>query len=150
MKTASWALLALAGFVVMALSVLQVARAYGSFYNDRMVDIRIDELAPGRPEIEVAVRARRATAGAYGAGFGALFLMVALGPYRRGEVWAWWALLASMALVSLLILLRIPFLDTGLGGSTGGGTASGAVIQLLLVAVGLALDAGRLRGERKE
>ena len=148
MKTASWVILAFAGLVTLALSVLQVVRAYGTSYDDRMVDIRISELAPGRPEVEVAVRSRRATAGAYGAGFGALFLIIALGPYRRGELWAWWALLGSMLLVSLLVLLRIPFLETGLGGAVGGGTASGSVYQLLMVGLGLALDAGRLKKGR--
>src|SRR6186713_299613 len=141
MKTASWLILAFAGLVTLALSVLQVVRAYGTSYDDRIVDVRISELAPGRPEVEVAIRARRATAGAYGAGFGALFLMIAVGPYRRGDVWAWWALLTGMLLVSVLILLRVPFLDTGLGGSVGGGTASGSVYQLLMVGLGLALDA---------
>ena len=54
------------------------------------------------------MRARRATAAAYGAGF-------ALGPYSRGDVWAWWALLAGTLVVSVLILLRVPFLGINLG-----------------------------------
>jgi hypothetical protein len=68
----------------------------------------VRELSVGRPELETAVRARRATAAAYAAGFATLFLLISVGPYRRGEVWAWWALLLGMLVVSVLILLRIP------------------------------------------
>ena len=37
----------------------------------------ITELAAGRPEVATAVKARRATAAAYGAGFATLFLAIA-------------------------------------------------------------------------
>jgi len=96
----------------------------------------------------MAVRARRATAAAYGAGFGILFLLVSVGPYRRGDVWAWWALLVGMSVVSVLILLRVPLLRVPSAGSSlvaGAGTAVGSLIQLAIVGVGLALGAGRLR-----
>ncbi|HEX8069944.1 MAG TPA: hypothetical protein VF546_08335 [Pyrinomonadaceae bacterium] len=147
MKTASWVLLALAGVATLALSLVSVARAYGT-YNDRMGGVSVRELATGRPEVETAVRARRATAAAYSAGFATLFLLICVGPYRRGEVWAWWALLVGMLVVAVLILLRLPLLGTGLSGSVGGGTAMGALTQLLLVGAGLALGAGRLRRGR--
>jgi len=144
MKTASWLLLALAGVATLVISLVSVKRAYGT-YNDRVGGTRLSELAAGRPEVETAVRSRRATAAAYSAGFATLFVLISVGPYRRGDVWAWWALLVGMLVVSALILLRIPLLSTGLGGSVGGGTASGSLTQLLLVGVGLALGAGRLR-----
>jgi hypothetical protein len=54
----------------------------------------------------------------------------------------------GMLVVSVLILLRIPLLGTGLTGSVGGGTAVASLIQLLMVGVGLALGAGRLRHGR--
>jgi hypothetical protein len=95
--------------------------------------------------VETALRSRRSTAAAYSAGFATLFLLITVGPYRRGEVWAWWALLVGMLVPSLLILLRVPLLGTGLAGTTGGGTAMGALLQLLIVGVGLALGAGRLQ-----
>ena len=147
MKTASWVLLALAGVATLAISLVSAARAYGT-YRDRMGGIRVSELAAGRPEVETAVRARRATAAAYAAGFATLFLLISVGPYRRGDVWAWWALLVGMLVVSVLILLRVPLLGTGMGGAVGGGTASGSVTQLVIVGVGLALGAGRLRRGR--
>lgn len=148
MKTASWVLLAFAGVATLAISLVSVERAYGT-YNDHVGGVSVRELSAGRPEIETALRARRATAAAYSAGFAALFLLICVGPYRRGEVWAWWALLVGILVVSLLILLRLPVLGTGLGGAAGGGTASGTLLQLALVGAGLALGAGRLRRVRR-
>lgn len=147
MKTASWVLLALAGVATLVISLLSAERAYGT-YNDRIGGASLSQLSAGRPEVETAVRARRATAAAYGAGFATLFLLISVGPYRRGEVWAWWALLVGMLVVSVLILLRIPLLGTGLAGTVGGVTAMASLIQLLMVGVGLALGGGRLRQGR--
>ncbi len=144
MKTASWILLALAGVLILVFSLVSVARAYGTS-ADSLGGVSVSKLSEGRPDVETAIRSRRATAAAYSAGFATLFLLITLVPYRRGEVWAWWALLVGMLVVSGLILLRVPLLNTGLAGSSGGGTAVASLIQLLLVGVGLALGAGRLR-----
>ncbi len=147
MKTASWVLLALAGVATLLLSLVSAARAYGT-YNDSIGGVSVSKLSAGRPEVEKAVRSRRATAAAYSSGFATLFLLISVGPYRRGDVWAWWALLVGMLLVSVLILLRVPLLGTGLSGSAGGGAVMGSLNQLLMVGVGLALGAGRFRHGR--
>jgi len=147
MKTASWVLLALAGVATLLLSLVSAARAYGT-YNDSIGGVSVSKLSAGRPDVEKAVRSRRATAAAYSSGFATLFLLISVGPYRRGDVWAWWALLVGMLLVSVLILLRVPLLGTGLSGSAGGGAVMGSLTQLLMVGVGLALGAGRLRHGR--
>jgi hypothetical protein len=147
MKTASWVLLALAGVATLLLSLVSAARAYGT-YNDSIGGVSVSKLSAGRPDVETAVRSRRATAAAYSSGFATLFLLISVGPYRRGDVWAWWALLVGMLLVSVLILLRVPLLGTGLSGSAGGGAVMGSLTQLLMVGVGLALGAGRLRQGR--
>jgi len=109
MKTASWVLLALLGTATLLLSLLSAARAYGHFYVDRVGGMKASELAAGKPVVETAVRSRRATAAAYGAGFGMLFLLISVGPYRRGDVWAWWALLVgnTLALVSAITYDKI-------------------------------------------
>src|SRR5215510_6810942 len=99
MKTASWILLAVVGLLTLLGSVVSLAIAYGT-ERDQIGPASLTELAAGRPDIATAVRARRATAAAYGAGFATLFLAIVLGPYRRGEVWAWWALLAGTLVVS--------------------------------------------------
>ena len=51
----------------------------------------------------------------FGAGYGLLFLIIALVPYRRGDVWAWWAILAGTIVTCSIILLRNPVLGTNLG-----------------------------------
>ena len=63
-------------------------------------------------------------------------------------MWAWKTLLAGMLVVSVLILLRVPFLDINLrtpGAVTGAGTALSTLVQLAVVGLGLALGRGRLK-----
>ena len=147
MKTASWILLAVVGSLTLFGSVASLVVAYGT-ERDQIGPASLAELSAGKPDVAVAIRARRATAAAYGVGFATLFLAIVLGPYRRGDVWAWWALLAGMLVVSLLILLRVVFLGVQLTAPsrvTGAGTALSAILQLVLVLLALALDAGRLR-----
>jgi hypothetical protein len=149
MKTASWVILAVAGALTLLGSLSSLAIAYFSVIEDRVGPATLSELSAGRPDVATAVKARRATAAAYGAGFATLFLAITLGPYRRGDVWAWWALLSGALVVSVLILLRIPFLRINLGAPaalTGAGTALTTLTQLGVVALGLAFGAGRLKG----
>src|SRR5438876_8273676 len=114
MKTASWIILVVVGALTLLGSLVSLGRAYSSA-GDQIGPASLAELSVGRPEVATAVRARRATAAAYAAGFATLFLAITLGPYRRGDVWAWWALSAGTLVVSVLILLRVPFLDIRLG-----------------------------------
>ena len=149
MKTSSWVILVVAGVLTLLGSLFSLGIAYVSLVEDRIGPASLAELSVGRPEVATAVRARRATAAAYGAGYATLFLAISLGPYRRGDVWAWWALLAGTLVVSVLILLRVPFLGINLGAPTavtGAGTALTTLVQLGVVGLGLALGAGRLRG----
>jgi hypothetical protein len=146
-KTVSWVLLLLAGVLTLLGSLVSLGIAYGSS-RDQIGPASLTELSAGRPEVATAVRARRATAAAYGAGFATLFLAITLGPYRRGDAWAWWALLAGMLVVSVMIVLRVLFLGVRLGTPSavvGAGTALFSLIQLAVVSLGLALGAGRLR-----
>jgi hypothetical protein len=136
MKAASWIILLIVGSLTLLASLGSLSVAYFSA-QDQLGTANLTELSVGRPEVATAVRARRATAAAYAAGFATLFLAIILGPYRRGDVWAWWVLAAGTLVVSVLILLRGPFLGTWSG-------APPALIQLVLVGVGLALGAGRL------
>src|SRR2546425_6993810 len=138
MKTASWIILVVAGALTLLGSLVSLGVAYGSD-RDQIGPASLVELSVGRPEVATAVRARRATAAAYAAGFATLFLAITLGPYRRGDVWAWWALSAGTLVVSALTLLRVPFLHIRLG-------APAAVGPLGVVGPGLALGAGPLGG----
>ena len=120
MKKASWIILSVVGGLTLLGSLFSVGVAYASLVEDKIGPATLTELSAGSPDLATAVKARRATAGAYGAGFATLFLAITLGPYRRGDVWAWWALLAGMLVVSVLILLRVPFLGINLGAPRGG------------------------------
>jgi hypothetical protein len=111
--------------------------------DDQIGPVSLSELAAGRADLATAVRARRATAASYGAGFALFFLLISAGPYRRGDVWAWWALLLPTLLLAALVLLRMPML-----GSRLDGTSTAALIQLVIVGLGLALGAGRLGSRR--
>ena len=149
MKRASWIILTVVGALTLLGSLVSLGIAYGSV-QDQIGPATLDELSLGRPEVAVALRARRATAAAYGAGFATLFLAITLGPYRRGDGWAWWALLAGTLVVSGLILLRVPLLGIQLGAAaavTGAGTALASLVQVAVAGLGLALDVGRLSGK---
>jgi hypothetical protein len=149
MKNASWIILTVVGALTLLGSLVSLSVAYSSV-QDQIGPATLDELSLGRPEVAIALRARRATAAAYGAGFATLFLAIALGPYRRGDVWAWWALSAGTLVVSGLILLRVPLLGIQLGAAaavTGAGTALASLVQVAVAGLGLALDAGRLGGK---
>ncbi len=148
MRTSSWITLVVAGALMLLGSLVSLGVAYTSAVDDRIGPATLTELSAGRPEVATALQARRATAAAYGAGFATLFLCITLGPYRRGDAWAWWALLAGMLVVSVLILLRLPFLGINLAApsaDTGASTAITTLVQLGVVGLGLALGWGRLR-----
>jgi hypothetical protein len=142
MRTASWILLTLVGalFLLGALGSTFVA------YTGRE-----DPLMPGGPTVDAvenvhpglanALRGRRATAAAFAAAYAVLFLSVVLVPYRRGDVWSWWAILGSSVALGLITMLRVPALGTRLGAGTG-------LIQLVAVLVALLLDVRRLRAAR--
>ena len=142
LRTVSWVLLA---FLAAATLVLGLNSARVAYLSDPARDalvagrVTVRDLAGWNEEAATSVRARRATAASYAAGYGLLLLAIVLVPYRRGEVWAWWAILGASALVALVAWLRVPLLHTRPGASAG-------ALQLGIAALGLLLDAGRLRG----
>ncbi len=137
MKKASWIVLTVVGVLILVGSVASAVIAHGSTdYN--IGPARVSEVAAGRPEVLVALRGMRGTAAAYAAAYGVLFLIIVLGPYRRGDLWAWWALFAGGLTVLAFALVRIPFLGTALGVQAPG-------TQFAVIIVGLLLDVGRLK-----
>ncbi len=140
MKKASWVLLCVLGVLILVFSLLSAMNAYWRDWGIGPTTLtKIEMVAPGA---EVALRGSRATAAAFGVGFAVLFLTIVLGPYRRGEVWAWWALLGSMLSFAAVALLRVPLLGTTLG-------TTPAVVPLIVVQVALLLDLGRLRAPNR-
>jgi hypothetical protein len=144
MKTVSWIILLLVGVLTLLGGLESLNIAYRP-HQDRIASVTVTELAAGKADVATALKARRGTAASFAAGFATLFLFIVLGPYRRGDRWAWWAILGGTLVVAALILLRMPALGIALG-SPGGGTATEALILLAVVAVGLVLGAGRLKG----
>jgi len=136
MRTASWVILAIVGALTMLGSMASCYVAYKAL-DDQIGPVTLSQLTSGQPEAGTALRARRGTAAAYAGAFATLFLAIVFWPYRRGDVWAWWALLAGAIVLAVMILLRVPFLDTKAGGGAG-------LITLVAVGLALALDARRL------
>ncbi|GAB4243549.1 MAG: hypothetical protein Kow00109_19320 [Acidobacteriota bacterium] len=136
MRTVSWVLLTLAGLVILVQSLGSLTVAYfGEPSDDLILGSRTLASLELEPEITQALRARRGTAASLGLGFSILFLATVLLPYRRGERWAWWAILFATLITSAGILLRSVTLGTTQGASSG--------VVALLVLAALLLDLGR-------
>ena len=140
MKKASWIVLTVAGIAITFFSLVSAVRAYRTDDNYGIGGTSVSRVAGGDAGVATALRAIRGTSAAYAAAYGVLFLAIVLGPYRRGDAWAWKALLVGGLMQFVLVLLRIPFLSTQLG-------VSPAVTQTVLLVVGLLLDVGRLKGQ---
>ena len=138
MKKASWIVLAVAGSAFILISLVSAIHAYNRSDDYGIGGVRVSKVAAGREEVATALRGIRGTSAAFAAAYGVLYLAIVLTPYRRGEVWAWWALFAGSTTVLAIALLRIPFLDTTLGVSAG-------ATQFTLTMAGLLLDVRRLK-----
>ena len=139
MKKASWIVLTILGVAITAISLVSVVHAYNTGDDYGIGGKRVSRVAGGDAGVATALRAIRGTSASYAVAYGVLFLAIVLGPYRRGDVWAWKALLIAGLTQSVIVLLRIPILGTQLG-------ASPAMTQPVLLVVGLLLDVGRLKG----
>jgi len=125
------------GASVIVLSLVAVAILYGSLQSvaagysdraDRIGSITFDQLrSMGAEDAVQAIRGRRVTAATWALGYGVLFAWVVLGPYRRRERWAWWALLASLLISQIISIARVLFI----------GTAAGTPASAMLLAFGL-------------
>ncbi|MEO5762575.1 MAG: hypothetical protein ABIR28_09725 [Vicinamibacteria bacterium] len=138
MKKASWMVLAVVGVGITLLSLVSAYHAYQTTDDYGIGGSRVSKVAAGDDRVASALRGIRGTSAAYGVGFGVLFLAVVLGPYRRGDVWAWKALLVAGLAQCVIVALRVPLLGTQLG-------VSATVLQTVPLVVGLLLDAGRLK-----
>jgi hypothetical protein len=138
MKKASWIVLTVAAVAFILLSLVSAIHAYNRSDDYGIGGTRVSRVAEGRETVATALRGIRGTSAAFAAAWGVLYLVIVVVPYRRGEVWAWWALLAGSSTALAICLLRIPFLDTALG-------ISAAASQFAWTMVGLLLDVRRLR-----
>jgi hypothetical protein len=137
MRKASWILLTVVGLLGVAGSLLSVSTAYFRADREAITHRSLPRLGL-EPEVRTAILARRGTAAAYALAFFTLFLTIVLVPYRRGDVWAWYALLAGLVVLTIVAALRHPTL----------GTTEGIGTPALLLAVGgvaLLVDVKRLK-----
>jgi hypothetical protein len=139
LRTASWVLLTVIGALVLLGSVVSAYLAYRGDFP--IGGLAVAEVAGGRPGMETALRAMRGTAAAYAAGFAVLFLATVVGPYRRGDKGAWWAILAAIVSFTTVSLLRLPLLGLSLPEAGSGA----ALTQGGLALLALLLDQRRLR-----
>jgi hypothetical protein len=137
MRKASWILLTIVGALLVLGSAGSMAVAYFNPGQDQLLGKTMAEHGMS-PEVQTALRARRATAAGFAMAFATLFLFIVLGPYRRGDVWAWWAILAGLLALNAVILLRIPILGTDDGSFS-------ALMPLGISVLALLLDVKRLR-----
>ena len=139
LRTVSWLTLAGLGSFVLLVSFVSAYRAYGGNYA--IGGTAVGAVASGRPEVLLALRGIRGTSAAYAAAFAVLFLSIVLGPYKRGETWAWWSLLGALVLPCVLVVLRVPLLGAHLG-------VAPALNQCGIGVTALLLDISRLRSAR--
>ena len=125
MRKASWILLTVVGVAITVLSLVSAFHAYRTDDDYGIGGVRVSKVAGGDAGVATALRGIRGTSAAFGAAYGVLFLAIVLGPYRRGDAWAWRALLGAGLTQFVLVLLRIPILGTQLG-------VSPAVTQIVI------------------
>jgi hypothetical protein len=139
MKKASLILLTVLGVAITVISLVSAVHAYRTTDDYGIGHSRVSRVAGADAGVATALRGIRGTSASYGVAYGILFLAIVLGPYRRGDTWAWKTLLVAGLTQSVLVLLRIPILGTRLG-------VAAAVNQIVILVVGLLLDVGRLKG----
>jgi len=139
LRTLSWVLLAIAGALALLGALASANLAYrGDF---AIAGVSINDVAAGREAVLVGLRGARGTAAAWAAAWVVLFLAVVVGPYRRGDVAAWWGILASVIVLGAVAGARVLLIGT----QTGTGTP---LVLLVVVLVALLLDVRRLTGAR--
>jgi hypothetical protein len=138
LRMISWVLLTLLCAMTLLFSVGSAGVGYTNA-EDQFGDVALTDLADGDEQLQKIIHGRRITAASFAAAYATLLLLVVLIPYRRGEVWAWWAILIATLVLSVMIWLRVPTLGLTLGASTG-------YTQLVVVVVALLLDVKRLAG----
>jgi hypothetical protein len=140
LRTVSWVLLVLVGAMVLFAAGVSASLAYRGDYT--IAGVGLSEVAAGRAAVLTGLRGVRGTGAAWAAAFAVLFLFVAAGPYRRGDVASWWGILAAVLTLVGIAALRVPLLGTSLG-------AGAPIVLAGVVVVALLLDARRLGGDRR-
>ena len=125
----SWVILLVVSVAIVLLSAQSLWVAYSGGGDALIPGYTLTQIGEHAGEDAIkAFRGRRATAASWAFGYGLLALVVTLVPYRRGEKWAWWALLLSIGLSQLFSMFRV----IAVGSSVGAGTAAALFAFVLL------------------
>jgi hypothetical protein len=137
-----WVILLLLATALTLLSINSIYLPLAARPDGVTSSVTIDDVgAKTSPEVATALRGRRVTAATWALAYAIMLWGVLLVPYKRGERWAWWAILLSVVISQLISLARIPLLDTQQGAG-----ASAMLIGMALV--GLLLGARHVFGKR--
>lgn len=139
---ASWVILLVLSVCIALLSVQSVFLGYGKSEENLTQEYSTAQIKEqGGEEAFEAFKGRRVTAATWALGYALLAIAVTLVPYRRGEQWAWWALLVSMGLSQILSIARAVTIPT----TSGAGTAG---VLLAFTLLGLMAGAPRMFGNK--
>lgn len=128
---ASWVILLVVSSAIVLLSAQSLSIAYTGKPDRLTSEYTITQIGEqGGDQAVKAFRGRRATAATWAIAFGLLSIAVTWVPYRRGERWAWWALLISLGFSQILSILRVIALATTIGSG-----ASGILLAFVLLAL---------------
>jgi hypothetical protein len=134
---ASWVILLVASIFIVLVAAQSLWVAYTRGADGLTSEYTLTQIGEqGGDQAVKAFRGRRATAATWAIGYGLLSIAVVWFPYRRGEKWAWWALLVSLGVSQFLSLGRALALAT---------TAGTSAPSLVLVFLFLGLLAGSPR-----
>lgn len=127
--TVSWVILLVLSVLLALFSLGSLITAYrgsGDFITPDFTLNQIGQVAG--QDVVNAIRGRRATAATWALAYALVSAFVVFVPYRRGERWAWWALLLSLGTSQLLSLLRV----VAFGSTFGSGPPSVVLVFLLI------------------
>src|ERR1044072_4601778 len=133
---ASWVILLVVLTAAALISLQSLRLAYTGNQDSLITGFTLDQLRATGDQIREhggedaikALKGRRATAATWALAYALLALIVVFGADRRGERWAWWAVLVSLGVSQLLSLARAPMLAT-----TSGMSASATILALGLL-----------------
>ena len=115
----SWVILLVASALMTLASAQSLWVAYSGSPDSLAPGYTLEQIEEqGGEQAVKAFRGRRATAATWALGYGLLALAIVWIPYRRGEKWAWWAVLMSIGLSQFLSLARAITLVTMVGTAT--------------------------------
>ena len=141
---ASWVILLVVSAAIFLFSAQSLWTAYTGKPDSLTREYSLTQIEEhGGAEAVKAFRGRRATAAIWALGYALLAIAVTWIPYRRGEKWAWWALLVSLGLSQFLSLSRAVALLTTVGAGTSG-------VLLAFVLLGLLAGAPRMFSQHRQ